>query len=382
MTKRKLLFRLGNLEGGGAEKVLSTILKSLDRQKFEIDVLVHRRSGVYLKQVPEDVDVYHLGKGESFLGDSWLPKPIERKIEKKKYKWLKSNDFYAYQQVLKNKKYDIEIAFLQDIIPFITSNHCSKAKMGWIHTDLSVEGYLTPKIKKKIIKNCRELDYVVCVSERAHEQYVKMGGCKRRSSVLYNPIDAEEIVQKSYAYEVERKAAVEIVAIGRLIDAKRIDRLIDCVKMLRIEGVEDFHVSVLGEGELIAELQQKIKQNQLDSYIELMGFVENPYPYIRQADIFALCSDREGYPVVIAESMILNTPIISTRVAGSVEALKDGELGLLTALDKVEFKNGLKKLILDDSLRNSFSEKLKNEELPFLKENIIPKIEELLLKVS
>lgn len=380
MSKRKLLFRVGNLAGGGAERNLITILKSLDREKFEIYLLAHQLKGIFIDEIPDDVHFYFVGRSEEHLATSVFPKFIYKKIEKKKYKWLIHNHSYVYGKLLNHQKFDVEIAVLHDIIPFI-KNSKTPRKIGFIRNDLSCESYLTPELKKRIVTSSKKVDKLISVSEMAKEGFVKIGGERDKIQVIHNPIDADGIKEKAEIQQVLLKGKVKIIALGRLHQQKRYDRLLKAARILVDEGIKDFHISILGKGEELTSLKQMSQDLKLEHMVTFLGFKENPYPYIKAADIMVLASDHEGYPGVVAESMILHKPIVSTRVSGSIEALENGNLGILTERTVEDLANGMRSMILDKHLRDTFSKKLQNHSFPFLKKNVMPKLEKIFMNI-
>ncbi len=380
MTKRKILFRIANFEGGGAEKVLTTILKKLNRDKFEIDLLLHRLSGIYLKDIPKDVGLFYLGKGEAHLGNSWLPKIIERKIEKKKYKWLKSNTKYIYSKKLK-KEYDVEVAFLHDLMPIVKSSP-SKKKIAWVHNDFSNENYLTEKIKKDIVEASQCFDKIICVSLQSKESFENYGADSSKTQLIYNPIDEKEIYAKSELEKIELdKNKINLLAMGRLHPQKRYDRMIEAVELLVKRGVDNFHLNILGEGNEKEKLSEMIRSKDLETHISLRGFIANPYPWIKASDVFVMSSDFEGFPVVICENLILNKPIISTRVSGTIEVIAEHGLGFITEKNPNDLAEKLGNMILNKAVREVFEQKIRSTELPFSSDHSMREINQLLFEI-
>lgn len=380
MAKRKILFRIANLKGGGAEKVLTTILKKLDRDKFEIDLLLHQLAGIYLKDLPLDVGLYYLGKGEAHLGDSWLPKIIERKIEKKKYKWLKANTRYIYSHKLKND-YDVEVAFLHDLMPTIKTSP-SKKKVAWVHNDFSNKNYLTEKIKKDIVEASDSFDKTVCVSLQSKESFENYGADSSKTQLIYNPIDEKEIYAKSELEKIELdKNKINLLAMGRLHPQKRYDRMIEAVEILVKKGIVNFHLNILGEGNEKEKLSEMIRSKDLETHISLRGFIANPYPWIKASDIFVMSSDFEGFPVVICENLILNKPIISTRVSGTIEVIAEHRLGFITEKNPNDLAEKLGNMILNKVVRDTFEQKIRSTELPFTSDHSMREINQLLFEI-
>src|SRR5690606_12661002 len=128
----------------------------------------------------------------------------------------------------------------------------------------------------------------------------------------------------------------QIVSVGRLVEKKGFDVLIDACAIMADRGV-DFNCRIVGTGELEAELREQIARLGVEQHIELTG----PRPQrevidlIQNAAVFAApCvngsdGNRDGLPTVLLESMALGTPAVSTDVTGIPEILRDGETGLM-----------------------------------------------------
>ncbi|MDO1501267.1 glycosyltransferase [Winogradskyella maritima] len=128
------------------------------------------------------------------------------------------------------------------------------------------------------------------------------------SHYLPNPIDRQRIFDKSMAHSVEGNY---VVAVGRLLNSvKQFDLLIEAYSNsnLRTKGIR---LKILGEGPDYDVLKRQIASLGLDNHVELLGFVENPYPYIKSAKFLCLTSKFEGLPMVILEALSLKTPVLA-----------------------------------------------------------------------
>ena len=154
--------------------------------------------------------------------------------------------------------------------------------------------------------------------------------------VIYNPIVTPDLQDKSEApldhpWFKDGEPPV-VLAVGRLTDQKAFDVLIQAFSLVRKN--RPARLLILGEGENRPALQSLIKQLGLEQDVSLMGFVQNPYPYMAHASLFVLPSRWEGLPTVLVEALYLGTPIIATDCpGGSREILKDGQFGKLVPVD-------------------------------------------------
>ena len=131
--------------------------------------------------------------------------------------------------------------------------------------------------------------------------------------VIYNYLDSNLIIEKAKE-EIEEldKNTINFVTVARLVEQKAIDRLIKVHSDLINKGlVHNFYV--IGDGPQKENLQNLIKENNVEETFHLCGKKENPYPYIRQADYFCLFSHFEGYGMVLDEAKILNKKIFKSQ---------------------------------------------------------------------
>lgn len=313
---KKVMFMIPHLKGGGAERVLIDVLSHLDQTKFDITLIVLQHQGVYINQIPEGVKVKYLLK--SSRGMYWL----QSRVIKYFRKW------YYYFKI--KEQYDVEIAFLEGMATNLIANSTNKAskKIAWIHTDMYTNNWTRNMFYLGDEARCyRKFDELIFVSNdsmSAFNHRFKMINTPQK--VIPNPIIPNEIMKKSEAFEVIYNSKT-IVAIGRLNPQKGFDLLIQAFAKL----VERFEVNlvIIGEGPQRVELEKLIKTLNLEKNIKLIGYQENPYPYMKAADIFVSSSRTEGYPIVLLEALVLKKAIIATKITGNQELLSNGDAALL-----------------------------------------------------
>ncbi|MGL5754009.1 MAG: glycosyltransferase [Paraclostridium sp.] len=371
---KKILFVIQTLGGGGAEKVLLNLLDNIDYDKYQIDLLAISDEGVYKNKINDNVEKYYIFKGTDNIKNKMFENmyKLYRRIGMKLIEKKPSIIMKKY----KNKNYDIEISFLEGLGAIIVANGNSDKKVAWIHTDLSKYESIISKENLNIAY--KNMNKILFVSEEAKKGFLKVfPEFKNKSDlmdVIYNPIDEEQIrilAKEKVDYD---KKSITLIAIGRLIKSKRIDRLVKIHKRLLDEGINHEFV-ILGEGQEKKQLEYLIDELGVKDTFKLIGFTDNPYKWINIADIYTMSSEYEGLPLVIAEAMTLNKPIVSTDVTGPNEMLHFGEYGMLTKNNSDALYEGIKQMILDESLRNKYRDKLKDKKSEFDKHEIINQIE-------
>lgn len=327
-----MLFVLESLAGGGAEKVLTTMIKNLDKDKFDVTVLLIVHTGIYVEEVEKYCQVQYM------LED--YPK-INGIISKIKYHWQYKKIYSQpvekiYQRYIKDK-YDIEIAFLEGFATKLVaaSNNTESKKVCWIHIDMEMNPYADRYYKS--IEEEREVytkfDSIIAVSQSVEDSFERKFSFKNMVKVIYNPIDKEIIEKKArnkYAMcNIEKNITkLNLITIGRLEKQKGYDRLIKILGALK-EYKDSYILNILGDGTEKDNLEKIIQDNGLENQIFLRGFQKNPYVWILQADAFICSSYSEGFSTVATESIILGKPVFTVDCAGMRELISDSKCGVI-----------------------------------------------------
>lgn len=352
---KKVIFIMNTLNGGGAEKILVNILDKLNK-KYQVTLFLLHNEGIYLEEIKKIKNLKY-----EFLFDKYQFSNLKilYKFQVLVYKLRKALFCLFPDRILRVKKIDTEtavvIGFLEGPVTLFLANLKKyKRKIAWIHTDLEKHKTLNRKLEKI---SYLKIDKIVCVSNDSKNSveklYPELG---KRIEVIYNPISKNEIQDKSLLKKnIFSNNKINIVIVGRLNRIKGIDILLEAHNLLLKEKL-DYNLYILGEGDERKKIEQYIKDNNIEKNTFLLGFKRNPYPYIKEADIFISSSRYEGYPLVICEAICLEKPIIATKCTGPNEILEDGKYGLLAEVENVEsLKENMKKLILSEELRKKYS---------------------------
>lgn len=242
-----------------------------------------------------------------------------------------------------------------------------KRKIQWIHIDYltwkNVNG-ATKAITRNDYERYKQFDQIVFVSYTARRGFLLLyPEFKDKCAVCYNLLDINKIktLANHSAFDkgdTKERRPIRIVTVARLEDIQKgIKRSLDVAKRLLDAGYL-FEWFFVGSGVDEDMLKQYAKQLELDSCVHWVGQVENPYMYIKHADLFALFSYYEGIPNTIFESLIIGTPVIATKVNGICEQLKDG-WGFLVDNDTESIYRGLSDLLKNPQKIEMLREKLK-----------------------
>lgn len=378
-SKKKILIRIGSLRHGGAEKVLTIFLNNLSPEKYEVDLLLNLNSGKYLKEIPNWIKVYYLFQGEMITTNRLqdIPEKAYRVISEK---LLIKFPQILYKFLLKNKKYDVEFAAIHGMKDAIlASPNKNSKKLVWIHNDLfNVEGYTTEKIKSFF-----QFDKIMVISEKIQQLFEDLAENQQQKDKIvriYNPLDTEEILTKSTQPVLNYKFDTNIptfVSVGTVFPQKGFDRLIRVHRKLLDEGLHH-KVLIIGDGYDFENVRKIVYEQNVQDSLTMFGFSDNPYPYFKHADFFILSSRYEGFPTVLFEAITLQKTIVATDVSGVREMLNDGELGLIVENSEEGIYQGMKKILTEPKLSETYQAKIANFQLPFSLEKSVKQIETII----
>lgn len=357
----KILFFIDGITGGGAEKVLRTLVNNMDQSKFDITV-----------QTLDEVDP------EQYL----VPGIRYKAINRCKTTWGKKLFHYWVRLCAELKwlyslyirdDYNVEVAYLECGPTKIMAGSTNKKakKLAWVHCDLEKKGLYCTKKQQKMYACYNK---VVAVSQNVGDSFTRQFGCDHDVRVLYNAIDETEILGRAAAFPVHNEAFT-FVSVGRLAHQKGFDRLLDACALLKKDGA-DFHLQILGTGPEQENLERQIAENGLADTVQMLGFRENPYPHIHSADAVVCSSRYEGLSTAVTEALILGKPIITTPCTGMDELLGDSEFGLITEDSTEGIYQGMKRMLEHPELRNHYAQKAAERGRDFSREKLVKKTEQ------
>lgn len=301
---KKILIASYSLDYGGIETALITLLKYLAKENdYEITLVLERKQGVYLDDVPENVNIitYSAATGKNKIVRKIKNFLIQRKF-KKEYK----------------NKFDFSACFATYSFPCsFVARTASENSALWIHNDY-MNYYNNNTIQyKQFFKdlNIEKFKKIVFVSELDRKIFnAYMPEYAKKTVTCHNLVDYNRIIKLSdeKVKDFKKKDIPTFINIGRHDEKqKRLSRIIDATKRLNKEGYK-FRVIFVGKG---TDTNKYLNMCKNIKNIEFLGAKKNPYPYLKQSDCLVLSSKYEGYPVVFVESYILGKPIVTTDVS-------------------------------------------------------------------
>ena len=375
MQKKKILFVMNNLGIGGAEKALISMLQVFDYTSYEVDLLLFKQEGLFLKQIPAEVNLLPEPENwkyfdmpfsevvkEIFFRGKWhvIIQRIIFKAAQIKAKSAAEKEQFGWKTLSKtikplNKKYDVAIGFLQNNPNyFVVDKVNAERKFGYIHNDyekLGMNRYFDNYYFNK-------LNYIISVS-KANLNVLRNNFPQESSKFIeIQNISAQNLILKLAEEPItEIFKANSIVSVGRLVAQKNYSLTINALEILAKRKVA-FHWYVLGEGHLYSELSEQIKRCGISGSVTFLGVCENPYPYIKKADVFVMSSIFEGDGIAVREAKILQKPIVLTNFNTAGLHIINGVNGFIVENNPMILADTIEKLLGDDSLRNYFAENL------------------------
>lgn len=370
IKKTKLLFLINNLRSGGAERVLVNLINNLDQSTFECTLFTLSNTGVNKEFLQPHIKYHYLFKKEikgiNYL--RFLPKILLEKI------------FYK-------EKYDIIIPYLHGVLTSIVSKSKpqNSKTIAWLHADMSKSLFMKKLIKSNSIhKTFHNYDAIVGVSRIVTESFITATSIKHNVYTIYNTFDHNDIRVKGSAPLPKRyqyKNIFRVVSVGTLGAVKGYERLIKVCHLLKISDV-NFELFIVGDGEDKTKLQNLINEYNLEKTVFLTGFQKNPYNFIKNADLYVCSSYSEGYSSVVVESIILETPILTTECAGMDEILgENNQYGMIIKNNDHALFNGLKNIIQNKNIYDNLKSKAIKRSSFFTSNKSINNTEDFLNKI-
>lgn len=385
----KILVLTNSFTIGGTEAALNSLLKMLDSEQYQVTVLAITKEGAMLEEIPERIEVKQLPftktkyrifvSGRKEKTDSL--KTLAAKIEKRYYYFRYKQNEEAnrfYEKMLEytfplEEEYDLMLDFHgygYFLTAFGAKNVKAKKKAMWIHDENIWWLY-------KIVSYLQNYDKIFCVSQAVKTSLLeKYPEYREKTEVFYNVTDVERIKKMSDStIDDERyRGSQKILTIGRMEQQKGYDVAIEAAEILKNRGVT-FQWFFMGDGNLRGDLEKAVKRKGLENHIVFLGKKTNPYPYIRECDIYVQPSRHEGYATTILEAKVLKKIIVASDIPSNREQIKTENNGYLEVLKGNAFADRIESILQGKVQTEYIMDNLKKENLDFAGE--IKKLENL-----
>jgi glycosyltransferase involved in cell wall biosynthesis len=311
--KRKILFVVPSLLGGGAERVVITLIKHIDREKFIPILVVLKKEGRFVEKIPKDIEFVDLNVSRARYAIFDIVKTIRR---------LKPDVVFSTLGHL-NLLMALIRPFFSKEIRFISR------ESNTVSLENNQERY--PKLFNFLYKNIyNNFDYIITQSKYMRDDLINNYATnKDKISVIYNPVDIQNVTKlanKKDKLEFQNNR-INLLAVGRLTYQKGFDMLIESMSYLD----DKFYLTILGEGDF-KEYTSLIDKYGVVDRVKLAGFCDNPYIYMKHCDLFILSSRYEGLPNVVLEANACGCACVAVdNPGGTAEIIKDRKTGVLVS---------------------------------------------------
>lgn len=317
-NRRTILFLIPNLRGGGAERVIITLLQHLDRSLYRLSLgVVDMGNAAFINEIPVDVELINLDVTRVRYA---LPK-IAVLIWKRRPDVVFSTLGHL----------NLALAMIRPLLPNGVRYIARESSI----VSLTLQSYSFPAVwgwlYRRLYKNH---DLLICQSRYMQNDLVEQFGYPRaKTVVINNPLDTDRVKIQATLPLVHAKFdsdCIFLVAAGRMSEEKGFDLLLKALAELSDPAV---YLLILGEGPLLDDLKQLAVALGVADQVEFVGFQSNPYAWFARADAFVLSSRYEGFPNVVLEALACGTPVISTPAPGGTREILDALSECVVAKD-------------------------------------------------
>ena len=359
-----------NMNIGGTEKALLNMISEIPMQEYEVTLLMLEKYGGFLEEIPSWVRVKYLDNYSEIKPILNNPPLTTIKEFIKKRKIIKAlgiafNYYYSkfardkgifFKYVLKkypiiDEDYDLAVAYAGPL-DFITYYVINKVKANqraqWIHFDIEKIGF-DKQFAKKYYDN---FNNIFVVSNEARDKFKKnIPELDCKIEVFYNIISYKNIIELSReknGYE-DNFDGIRIATVGRLSKEKGQDLTIPVLARLKHDGFK-IRWYCIGDGQCRQEYEALINSYNLKGEYILLGNKKNPYPYMKNCDIYVQPSRYEGYCTTVEECKCFSNPIIMTNVNSAIEQINNGVTGIICEIDENEIYKAIYRILSDKTM--------------------------------
>lgn len=373
--KKDILFLVSDMESGGFQKSLVSLLQCFDYEKYNVDLLILSPKGIFMNQIPKEVNLIKTNISSNFfrsfpISATELIKEGEYILSIKRCIHFIMSRFdkglaaiYMSKQIpYINKEYDVAIDYNgQQIFYYMMDRINAKKKISYFHSDYKKWPYYKSADKKYYPK----VDYIVTISDICKESLDEIfPECKTKTKVIHN-ISSPKVVSRLAKEECEINFDIQyinVVMVGRPSEVKGYDFAIESCFKLKKDGYKVKFYSI-GTSNEVEKFKNLVKKFGIEEEFIFIGETSNPYKFIKKADIYVHPSRFEGKSVAIDEAKILCKPIVITNFTTSKDHIHNEVNGLIVEMSSNGVYEGIKRLIEDTSLKERFIESLSKESL-------------------
>lgn len=354
---KKILIVNNNMHIGGVQKALVSLLWSVCEQ-YDITLLLFHDAGAYMQELPPKVRVITTSSAYRCLGmTKYDTLSVGDRLKRSFFAGITRLFGRRYAIALmtlgqkKLKGYDVAIAYLHNSADKVFYGGCNdfvlncvsaKKKVTFLHCDFAGCGADT----RQNAEQYAEFDCIAACSQGCADSFIKVHPqLAEKVQVVCNCHRFDDIQKKAAASAVTlSKETINVLTVARLGKEKGVERALRSIA--RLGPVKDkLHYYVVGDGIQKPLLQQIIKEEKLQNTVTLCGMLDNPYGYMKAADLLLIPSYSEAAPLVIAEAAYLGTPVLSTETSSAGEMIARTGFGWVCGNTEAAIKETLEELL-------------------------------------
>lgn len=378
---KKICFVMPRMGMGGAEKSLLSLLHILaEKDDLQIDLLLFKREGELLEQLPPSVNLiepeeslrvifspFNLKNCRSFRTTCItflrpVATAITRLLSRKFNRRMQLRWKYAYRHLIApwQEPYDYACGYLDgECVYYVVDKMQATKKYGWCHSDYDSMGFKAAADEPYYEK----LDRIIPLPDKCCEKLQRHFPKQADKMLPISPVVVPAFVRNAADTPCENQFTtfdgIRLLSLGRLVEVKGFDMAIDAAAILKEAGLS-FRWYILGDGPLRKDLQQQIDELGLTEFVFLPGVITNPYPYMKAATLFVQSSRFEGKSVALTECKMLQLPTVATAYATVADQLTDGVDGLIAQMNAQDLAKKILELAQDEQLLTRIHEQLKS----------------------
>jgi glycosyltransferase involved in cell wall biosynthesis len=383
--KKNILISVYNMEIGGIERSLINMLESFDYQRYNVDLLIFHHVGEFMSLIPKSVNILpQIGKYTVFR------KPVTHCLKERQYSLafirviskyiariksqsrnMEEGAGYIQMQLTQkyssfflpklDKEYDVAISYAwpHDII---ANKVKAKKKIAWVHTD-----YSKLEIDNELdLKVWDQFDYIASVSDACREAFLTTYPTLKEKVIVFENITSPNFIKKMAEEELPhakgKSQTFNLVSVGRLSYVKGFDLAIEALKLLHDKGLTNIKWYIIGYGGYEKELKELISKHDLKDNFILLGKKTNPYPYMKNCDLYVQPSRYEGKAVTVTEAKILGKPVLITKYPTASSQIQNGVEGLICDLSVPGLANGIEQFYRNQELKTTVVNNIKDKD--------------------
>lgn len=358
MKKQKVLIAVHQMNLGGVQKSLISALNVIDYSKNDVTLYIRKNRTGLLSQVNSGVSdiIINLDPTKYYRKPFAVWLQMAAKLSGSKSARQRLIDYIVSEQMKYEKshyfsddtEYDVAVSYIQSYTAkFVAENVKAKRKVMFYHGS-------TDEFHKVNERAMKDFQRIYCVSKGArkalnsfYSQYSDKIDC------IENYVDPEQIRREAEKYVPDYPDdKVIICTCGRITAVKGFDLAVGASEILRNNGLK-FRWFFVGDGVDRKKIEALISEKHLNDYIKITGLKDNPYPYIKHCDVYVQPSYEESYSLSIIEAQILNRPVVSTATIGGMNAVNDGENGIIAEISAESLAEKIRRLAEDKQRRES-----------------------------